>query len=124
MKRTIARQLVGLLRKSIVHMNSDDRMRAESYVETAAIMVMREFGFDEMKLMVTDKLPVCTCTDSRGWSTCGMECQLHPPIFPCVCDGKCPECKKRGDGSSCAKRVALGMKCVRCSDPEPRKRSP
>jgi hypothetical protein len=114
---------VRILRDAIVAINTGGLDDAEAKIDMVVIGIMRDHGLDELKLMETDKIAVCICIDNRGWSTCGAPCPLHPPIYSCGCDGgKCEQCFENGE--NCRKKVARGQKCVRCSDPEPIKRSP
>jgi hypothetical protein len=105
--------LTGLVH---VQMSFDTLSFAEAEEKLNALVedVKRHFNITEER-MIEIGIPVCICIDDRGWSTCGVPCPRHPPKYQCPCDRKrCKGCTS-GPVEGCAKKVAYGHLCVRCS---------
>lgn len=111
------------------------QMSFDHFAYEEAKVKIDKLVFDiQQHFVITDErmielgIPVCFCIDGRGWSTCGAECPRHPPKYHCPCDNK--ECKGCTSGriGGCARMVAYGRVCVRCSGDDdgdaPRRQAP
>lgn len=86
---------------------------AMKYAEEARLLVEKEAGIEDDMERITLGIPVCICEDGKGWSTCGGNCLVHRPSYPCTCGG-CGECTLKGDSRFCSKKVAYMKMCYRC----------
>ena len=90
---------------------------AEDKVNRLVLDIQQHFSIDDIQMQEAG-IPVCFCIDGRGWSTCGAECPRHPPKYHCPCDNRdCKGCTS-GRFGGCARKVAYGRVCVRCSQDE------